>query len=61
MAANEISTPVVNMGIPDRFIEQGNREDLLALCDLDAAGIIRVVEQHSHNLHCKINRTQLIS
>ncbi len=26
-------------GVPDRFVEQGSREELLALCGLDAAGI----------------------
>jgi 1-deoxy-D-xylulose-5-phosphate synthase len=61
LAAHDISIPTVNMGIPDRFIEQGSREELLALCGLDASGIIRAVEQHHHNLDCKINRTQLIS
>jgi 1-deoxy-D-xylulose-5-phosphate synthase len=31
--------PMLNLGLPDRFIEQGSREECLALCGLDEAGI----------------------
>jgi 1-deoxy-D-xylulose-5-phosphate synthase len=36
---------VLNLGLPDSFIEQGTREELLALCGLDAQGIIAQVER----------------
>ncbi|ASF45405.1 1-deoxy-D-xylulose-5-phosphate synthase [Methylovulum psychrotolerans] len=32
--------PVLNLGLPDSFVEQGTREELLALCGLDVAGIL---------------------
>ena len=43
--------PVLNLGIPDRFIEQGTREECLAACGLDTSGIILAInnflEQHA--------------
>ena len=34
-----ISTPSLNLGLPDRYIDHGSQADLLAECGLDAAGI----------------------
>jgi len=34
---------VRHIGIPDRFIEHGSREDCLAMAGLDAAGLERAV------------------
>jgi 1-deoxy-D-xylulose-5-phosphate synthase len=39
LAASAVSTPMLNLGIPDRFIEHGSREDCLASAGLDAASI----------------------
>jgi 1-deoxy-D-xylulose-5-phosphate synthase len=36
--------PVLNIGLPDSFIEQGTREELLAICSLDKAGILAQIE-----------------
>jgi 1-deoxy-D-xylulose-5-phosphate synthase len=36
---------VLNIGLPDRFVEQGSREELLALCGLDAKGILTKIEE----------------
>ncbi len=36
-------TRIVNLGLPDRFIEHGNPKDQLARCGLDAAGIRRTI------------------
>ena len=37
---------VLNLGLPDRFVEHGDPLKLMALCGLDAAGISRSIEQH---------------
>ena len=37
-------TPVLNIGLPDRFVDQGSREELLVECALDAEGIRRQIE-----------------
>ena len=39
LAENNFSIPVLNIGLPDRFIEHGEREDMLTDAGLDAAGL----------------------
>ena len=39
-----ILMPVLNIGLPDGFIEQGTREELLAICGLDVQGITNQIE-----------------
>jgi 1-deoxy-D-xylulose-5-phosphate synthase len=45
LAEAGIERAVHRIGIPDRFIEHGSREDCLALAELDAAGLARQVER----------------
>jgi 1-deoxy-D-xylulose-5-phosphate synthase len=47
LQAKRILMPVLNLGLPDAFIEQGTREELLALCGLDAQGIAASIEAFS--------------
>jgi len=44
LQAQRILMPVLNLGLPDSFVEQGTREELLAICGLDAQGIIDQAE-----------------
>jgi len=44
LQAQRILMPVLNIGLPDCFIEQGTREELLAICGLDSQGIIGQIE-----------------
>jgi len=41
------TTRIVNLGLPDRFIEHGNPRDQLAECGLDAAGIRRAILRYT--------------
>jgi 1-deoxy-D-xylulose-5-phosphate synthase len=41
LAAHGIERELRHIGIPDRFIEHGSREDCLAMAGLDAAGLER--------------------
>jgi len=43
LAAHGIERTVHHIGIPDRFIEHGSREDCLAMAGLDAAGLARSI------------------
>jgi len=45
---NELIVPVLNLGLPDRFVGHGSRDELLADCGLDMAGILRAVQQRLH-------------
>ena len=44
LQAQRILMPVLNIGLPDRFIEQGTREELLTICGLDSQGITAQIE-----------------
>ncbi len=43
LARAGVSVPVLNLGLPDEFIEHGDAGKLLARCGLDAAGIERAI------------------
>jgi len=45
LQAQQILMPVLNIGLPDSFVEQGTREELLALCGLDIQGILAQIEK----------------
>ena len=44
LQAQRILMPILNIGLPDRFVEQGSREELLSLCELDTQGILAKIE-----------------
>jgi 1-deoxy-D-xylulose-5-phosphate synthase len=44
LQSQRILMPVLNIGLPDAFIEQGTREQLLTLCGLDTQGIFNQIE-----------------
>ncbi|MDB5987015.1 MAG: 1-deoxy-D-xylulose-5-phosphate synthase [Nevskia sp.] len=41
----ELNVPVLNLGLPDRFVSHGSRDELLGTCGLDSAGILRAVQK----------------
>jgi 1-deoxy-D-xylulose-5-phosphate synthase len=41
LAAHGVNTPIHHLGLPDQFVEQGGREEILAMCGLDKDGILR--------------------
>jgi 1-deoxy-D-xylulose-5-phosphate synthase len=43
--AHQVWMPVLNIGLPDSFVEQGTREELLSFCGLDVTGIREQVEK----------------
>jgi len=45
-----ILMPVLQLGLPDRFLEHGKPEQMLAAVGLDAAGIQRSIEQRLERL-----------
>jgi 1-deoxy-D-xylulose-5-phosphate synthase len=44
LQAQQILMPVLNLGLPDLFVEQGTREELLGQCGLDKLGILKSIE-----------------
>ncbi|MNR90412.1 1-deoxy-D-xylulose-5-phosphate synthase [compost metagenome] len=45
MAAAGIVKPLLNLGLPDQFVDHGDATKLLALCGLDASGIAASIRQ----------------
>ena len=48
MAAAGIVKPLLQLGLPDKFIDHGDAQQLLAQCGLDAAGIATSIRQRIH-------------
>jgi 1-deoxy-D-xylulose-5-phosphate synthase len=45
LAAAELATPVLQIGIPDRFVEHGSRDDCLRAAELDTASMRSAIER----------------
>jgi len=45
LAACGVTMQIINLGLPDRFVEHGTRGELLSACGLDAAGILAQARQ----------------
>ena len=45
LMAQHLNVPVLNLGLPDHFIEHGTREELMAQIGLDAQGILRSIQK----------------
>ncbi|HEV7855487.1 MAG TPA: 1-deoxy-D-xylulose-5-phosphate synthase, partial [Herminiimonas sp.] len=45
LAAAGIVKPLLNLGLPDQFIDHGDAQQLLAMCGLDAKGIVASIRQ----------------
>ncbi|MEP5764911.1 MAG: 1-deoxy-D-xylulose-5-phosphate synthase [Halieaceae bacterium] len=43
----KVPTPVLNLGLPDAYIEHGKREEQLAWVGLDGEGIIAALQKHT--------------
>jgi 1-deoxy-D-xylulose-5-phosphate synthase len=43
LSANQLATPTLNLGLPDRYIDQASQQQQLAICGLDADGIIESI------------------
>ncbi|MDR9469078.1 1-deoxy-D-xylulose-5-phosphate synthase [Marinospirillum sp.] len=44
-AARDLQPRLLNLGIPDRWIDQGTPAELLADCELDEAGILQAIQE----------------
>jgi len=43
LAAHGLTVPLLHLGLPDRYIAHGSREELLADCGLDSTGVIAAI------------------
>lgn len=50
LARHGMQTRILNLGLPDTFIEHGNPKDMLAACGLDAKGIVDSIKKYHASL-----------
>ncbi len=55
-----LNIPVLNLGIPDQFIEHGSREECLSECGLDTSGILTRIESYLHDKTCQPEKNTLV-
>ncbi|MFZ5756901.1 MAG: 1-deoxy-D-xylulose-5-phosphate synthase [Pseudomonadota bacterium] len=48
LAQAGLAVPVLNLGIPDRFIEHASRAEMLAECGLDSTGVEAAINRRLH-------------
>jgi 1-deoxy-D-xylulose-5-phosphate synthase len=59
LAAEGIVMPILNIGIPDQFIEHGSREDCLAEANLDTEGVMKQIMARLQSLGMARQSTDL--
>ncbi len=50
LQSNQINLPVINLGLPDHFVEHGTTRELLSECGLDATGILDAISGQITNI-----------
>jgi 1-deoxy-D-xylulose-5-phosphate synthase len=50
LASLSITVPILNIGIPDQFIEHGSREDCLAAAGLDSGSVLKQIMERLDSL-----------
>jgi 1-deoxy-D-xylulose-5-phosphate synthase len=61
LAAAGITVNILNIGIPDRFIEHGSRADCLAMAGLDAKGILDQVNNRLKDINIAQSVSSVLS
>ena len=52
LMAQGITIPLLQLGLPDQFVDHGDRNVLLSACGLDSSAIIRAVENRLDDADC---------
>ncbi|MCK4742695.1 MAG: 1-deoxy-D-xylulose-5-phosphate synthase [Sulfuriflexus sp.] len=52
LTAQGITMPLLQLGLPDKFVDHGDRNALLSACGLDSSAIIRAVENRLEDADC---------
>jgi len=48
LSKQQFAVPILNLGLPDQYIEHGTQAQLLAECGLDAKGIIKSIKNSAY-------------
>jgi len=61
LAAHNLSPSIIHIGLPDHFVEQGSRGELLAECGLTAEGILSRITSHARQISPQKTAAQINS
>ena len=61
LISHGVQVPVMTLGLPDRFLDHGSREQLLEEAGLDSSGIIESIRSLLHRRDCENSGTRVIS
>ena len=59
LAANQVTTSILNLGLPDHFIEHAYPEQMLHECGLDAQGIVKSINTRLQRLDLSASKFTL--
>jgi len=59
LTAHSINLPITHLGLPDRFVEHGDHQQLLSACGLDVAAIRHAVESLQAGDCCQVPRNNI--
>ena len=51
---SNITTPVLNLGIPDQYVEHATREEQLEEISLDGAGVVKQISEFNHGKYLEL-------
>jgi 1-deoxy-D-xylulose-5-phosphate synthase len=54
LAQQDITIPILNLGLPDQFLEHGIPKEMLAACGLDSEGITRSIQTKMQKLSTNV-------
>jgi 1-deoxy-D-xylulose-5-phosphate synthase len=57
LGAQQCLMPILTLGLPDAFVEQGSREECLAACGLDVAGINTSIQAFLDRQHAAAHQS----
>jgi len=60
LAIEQLTTPILNLGIPDRYIEHASQQSQLTECGLDAKGIIDSIEKSIYYQTIEIKQSKTV-
>lgn len=57
LAANEVPIAILNLGLPDRYVQHASPEQMLHECDLDAGGIVESISARLQQINLTARNT----
>ncbi len=57
LCAQNMTLPVLHLGLPDKFVDQGKHQDMLQACGLDSSGIEQAIFDRMQSMQLEIRKS----